>query len=402
MMVESVTVVNFKRFEMLMLNKSLFVSLASEKDFTLFLETLNHFNVPYCLSDTPAPSIPLSSYPSPDQPESVRPYWTGKQKSLHWNFDRFMPPHLSIHADSPELLFNEAQDLGIAALQQLGFVQYTLVYRPHQNEMTLIPATEGAGGSDISDKLYRTSFVLWKQKGELPYAGLNSHAFQDRRGDLLRFSRTATWGNKSQLFKKVTGMLSAWLEHYQISSETLLSDAVSDIPLSDPLTAHERTVTKCNFCTPKIIQQQLVMEAGPWLILLNYRPAPGTKAQFLILPKAHTEDWSGLQENEKRSLHKIIVAISRSMEMNAGIEPSDVVTYVQNGNQTGQTAPHSHMHVLNVPAYAPYLIDIYYHLFHATSTPLSPAEMRAISGLFGPIIYQELLLERGPIQAPSV
>ncbi len=60
------------------------------------------------------------------------------------------------------------------------------------------------------------------------------------------------------------------------------------------------------------------------------------------------------------------------------------------------------MHVLNVPAYAPYLIDIYYHLFNATSTPLSPAEMRAISGLFGPIIYQELLLERGPIQAPSV
>lgn len=138
------------------------------------------------------------------------------------------------------------------------------------------------------------------------------------------------------------------------------------------------------------------MDLGELLLVVNFRPFAGTKAHFLILPTRHIEDWSDLKENERIVLTLVVQSLAQSIRANCGVKETEIICYVQNGIQAGQTVPHSHMHVMTTPKYTPYLIDIQHQAVGMVTPALHSKEMTKLSDLFKPILFQALLFNAHP------
>jgi len=103
----------------------------------------------------------------------------------------------------------------------------------------------------------------------------------------------------------------------------------------------------CVFC--KIIKGDLpsytLKESDLFIAILDVSPA--TKGHTLVIPKRHTPDVYGLNQQEAAALMPFVQELAN--DINATLKPKALNILQNNGTAAGQVIMHYHMHV--VPRY---------------------------------------------------
>lgn len=98
----------------------------------------------------------------------------------------------------------------------------------------------------------------------------------------------------------------------------------------------------CPFCNDAVIAKQQYYEGKLVRVLLNYKPI--LTGHSLLIPKRHVERLEDLTTAEVVEMHATIQKVQRAFKTVYGTP--DYLLVVQNGEAAGQTAYHTHMHMI--------------------------------------------------------
>lgn len=99
---------------------------------------------------------------------------------------------------------------------------------------------------------------------------------------------------------------------------------------------------KCPFCNEKVLEVQTYYEGKLVSVLLNYAPIlPG---QSMIIPKRHVARLEDLTAEEFAEIRIVMNRVQKAFEKVYGT--SDYLLCCQNGINAGQTAYHTHLHMI--------------------------------------------------------
>lgn len=159
--------------------------------------------------------------------------------------------------------------------------------------------------------------------------------------------------NISSLFEDVLPMLKTFLEKNNYATflpiKTTFVDELGDIFSLNTLRKYLmipfwKTKEGCAFCSPHVIQKQYMLLGNHVTLLFNYTPYT-PEGHFLVVPKKHKEFFDQVTYDEfKEMLH-----FAKEMTL-LYFKNDNVIWFLQNGPRAGQTAPHTHIHVLKRPS----------------------------------------------------
>lgn len=338
-------------------------------------------------------------------------------KSQHFSDYFIIEPQIKYKEE--DALFMSGVNKFIASLKQYGFQQYCFSQSQHDKSVKLIPVVSCGNEVDINCKIINTLRCFFdessiKDFGDFPSFDFSSELMTDKRFRTLSYPIKSVWINISALSQNIhTATMEFLLDHNIMSVESRMKtskpiQSVTTIcqplietvliknrkwPITYPAVKKlERNIPGCAFCNPAVINKQLVLDMGVFVIMINYQPYSGTKAHFLIVPN-HIEDWSNLTEMQNNILPKILKALTLSIQVNCHTSKKDILSYLVNGVNAGQTVPGSHLHIITRPQILSYLIDIGYQMLGKSSPSLNKDQMTSIASKFKPEIFQSLLFD---------
>ena len=284
----------------------------------------------------------------------------------------------SIQNDEIRMAFNWATQF----LKSKGYRQY--VYFRDSESMQFLPVADSGRIVDFNEKVSRLYYLFWQDQDALQ--SLTPIQACQPNNMLLHFQRETTWVNINLLNARTERMLFRNLE------ETACISTVESTHFNY-ISKSQNEVNGCAFCRENVIRNQLLMDCGSLLVLTNYAPTTESELRFLIISTKHIEDWSELDAVAQSYLPYIITALSRSIQCNDKRQHDEIISYVQNGVQTGQTVPHSHMHLLTKPVRPAFFTSVLSEGLGIPSEILSKEKMQAIQNKFVPLLYQELSMQ---------
>lgn len=279
-----------------------------------------------------------------------------------------------------------------------GFViaQYSHPQQGHAGRyvVELIPHLPGFGEiKNVADKVDCNRYVLFRSANLTP----TSHQIEDHTA----FWQSAFQKETKPLDTTITFPYTRQEAHLEESHQILrrhlgelLSDKGAKVPEErpiDPVPAIKTaTANKCFFCDEKIADYQTVYSYGDATIFYNTRKGVKSAANFLILPKRHTEKVYGLTESEIDHIYVLRKALVEVLkEMNPGWE---IVIYTQDHPSVGQTVFHSHEQVVAIdPKTIAFTWTIQSLLYPNTGT-VSNEEMEAVKKEVGQRVAKKLVL----------
>ncbi len=375
----------------------------SHDDLKKLRKMLGVFQIPSALVDqSEIPSSPPSSLPEVIDTKNSHTMREHKGVGIYLiRSDNFYPYFLikpKDHETPNDTLISLQLHKLIRFLKERGYAQYVLYQNHGDRSLKIIPVLENDTEVDINQKIINAIFCFFGMQA-LRYFNLQGFRMKGWHSSFplqsLRLPQQAKWINLSSLAHNVNNAI---FQH--LSSQGALSAPPASLQkLKKAIDALPREVTRdmssCAFCQENIIRSQLVFDLGRFLLLVNSRPFSGTKAHFLLVPR-HIEDWSDLNAEEKDNLILLLKSLVYAIQANCGVQSTEVISYVQNGVQAGQTVRHSHMHVMTSPEWIPYSIDIAHQMAGQTTPILDRADVQRFSTSFLPIFYQKLLSNATP------
>ena len=99
---------------------------------------------------------------------------------------------------------------------------------------------------------------------------------------------------------------------------------------------------KCDFCSPKVIANQVILKTRKLLVILTKTPiVPG---HLLILPLRHIGKIDGLTPLERSAIFKIIPKLRQVLEKTFGAKGFNFAW--NEGKEAGQSIGHLHFHMV--------------------------------------------------------
>jgi len=170
-----------------------------------------------------------------------------------------------------------------------------------------------------------------------------------------------------------------------LASGALLEGEAPPLPPRDASILENRIdLQKCAFCTPKVIQKQIVAEWKGIYILMSHKPV-SPFGNFLVLPKRHQCGWDPSPE-EAALFFEAVCGVKRMLEKHVG---GECILYVQDGPGVGQTVPHTHMHIYQMPHPIKMAVSGILHVRNKRPV-LAFEEMREVCEKYQPLLMEEL------------
>lgn len=146
------------------------------------------------------------------------------------------------------------------------------------------------------------------------------------------------------------------------------SSTVSEKPM--PLAKSVQKVTQDAFCMKSVIDSQLIWEGKHIRVLYNYAPIGQEGLHYLLVPKAHREKFTELNQDEFDEVQQFAGALIEKYPEHL------CYRYNKTGLLAGQTVPHFHEHVVFVRPQHDWKgkLSVFYRMV-MPPTPLSSVEL---------------------------
>jgi diadenosine tetraphosphate (Ap4A) HIT family hydrolase len=409
--------------EKMRINCDIFGKYAQEEDLHKFQKVLDTFKIKYEIG------VPDTTVVSPDTHTSYKKNATPKKifNNNSMQVELFnIPGRVAYFRIVPKNraavdnnFFLTRVESFIYALKAAGYLQYVFSQNFGDKSIKVIPVLSRGLEVDIHQKIINAILCCFEEESTLEFNNFLTPSLtkmvlfdnpSDKRFVSLCFPKKNVWWVRVRdLAYNVNQALFSYLlkKHILFAPPSdlqkleqikhLLPEKIENKKIEKKNNNEDNKDNKnCAFCEEDVIRNQLVLDVGKLLLLVNFEPYAGAKAHFLILSKEHIEDWSELGENERVILTWVAQGLRRSIMANCRVKETEIISFVQNGVQAGQTVPHSHMHVMTFPQYIPYLIDLYCKAINMKSTQLAPLQMATTAALFKPELFQSLLFSAPP------
>lgn len=391
------------------INLSVFKQYASPLEIEKFLKLLSETKVEFALtssnSDHESPLLaPTALHPSAFHPKKKHLILSNALVNVYQQSAKLVPLYWIVQPTTttklePALFIQSTHQI-VLFLKTQGYPHCTVYFCPDANKMVYIPAPSNGRALDINRKIINSLFLYFQKSALAEFKLKVLPKLEDKRFLNLQFPKKSSWeevdtltqSTQATLFSclKTTGILTP-VPSIKTNTPTKTPDTKLSFPKSVP-----RAEQTCPFCKENVIRNQLVVNFEKFLLLINYKPFPGTKVHFLILPTRHLEDWSFLDTEERNQLAKIITHLLKSIQVNCETTSNEIIAHLQNGLQAGQTFSHTHLHLMTRPKLIPYLMQIYSQSLGRDTAILSAAEMHKMGNTFKPLLFQGLLSQSSP------
>jgi diadenosine tetraphosphate (Ap4A) HIT family hydrolase len=168
-------------------------------------------------------------------------------------------------------------------------------------------------------------------------------------------------------------------------SGALLEGAMSPKPTSEGVHEILIDLDRCAFCNPKVIERQQILTWKDVHILVSHKPFT-LSGNYLILPTRHQCSWD-LTPLEVEGSFEGLIAIKKMLSKEYGRE--SWIAYVQDGPSSGQTVPHTPLHLYVIPSPVKLAMSNLQHI-HNKRKILTPEQMRASAERVKPLILEAL------------
>lgn len=298
------------------------------------------------------------------------------------------------------------------ACENIGFSEMQTVFHFSENqlpnEFIVIPVTSSKGYVDMAAKLDRLALLLYDDSeymdSQLSITRLSHlrEAFTKHEFSTLEYPIAVTWINLKQLRKHIESYASKYGNRGglpQFRPQLTTNNPEGEFEQSDNKI---RKINGCAFCKEKVLRSQQLLDCGNFFVLVNFKPYGGLQknAHFLILPTQHIEDWRLVNNDDAHKLIAIVQAIARSIQANCDVSHKDLVLFMQNGVNSGQTVPHAHMHLFAKPEPRRFFENVLQQFNNHPQKELTEKQIQKVSRRFAPVFFQELKSQQGKIPRP--
>ncbi len=173
---------------------------------------------------------------------------------------------------------------------------------------------------------------LWEKQGISNYLVYKSS--QETGWEMVPYS-----GNPASTWDKIRAFGRQFLVLSRVTfGRAEFSAQVSEKPT--PLVATVQKVAQDAFCTKSVIDSQLIWEGKHICVLYNYAPIGQEGLHYLLVPKAHREKFTELNQDEFDEVQQF------AGELIDKYPGHLCYRYHKTGLLAGQTVPHFHEHVV--------------------------------------------------------
>src|SRR3569832_753069 len=176
--------------------------------------------------------------------------------------------------------------------------------------------------------------TLWRQQGGSNYLVYKSS--QESNWEMVPYAGTpsSTWDKICAYGRQLLVLSRVTFGRAKFSGD------VSIGPSALETTATVQKVAQDAFCTKAVIDAQLICEGKHIRVLYNYAPIGEEGLHYLLVPKAHKEKFTELNQDEFDEIQKF------AGKLIANYPEHLCYRYSKTGRLAGQTVPHFHEHVV--------------------------------------------------------